>query len=566
MERRPEGDAVVAGQVTGPGGAPLPGISVQWVHSHGEHKGRVVAETSRDGSYRLEFPRPGDWCAVSAFGQGYAPSIREGVRPGNAAEPARVDFTLAPGHWLEGQVLDEEDQPVAGARVSALPTIYHLRNLSIHPGILTRASTDERGRFSLGDLAAPTTALKIDGPRGSDWGNNYHPQVEVDRRVTLRLLRFGLIRGRVLDRETGEPVQIFGIKLKKGTGYYEYPRADPGEFFNSPEGLFVLKKLDQDRIEFLLEAEGYIPRWVRDLSAEPEERAPVHQVRITRGRSLEGTVVDASSAAPLADARLVFGAWEGADLAWDEGSFRKLPDRQEVVTGPDGRFRVREGEPGTLFVRRAGYARLALPPEEWRKLRDPSGRLRVALEPGTALSGVMFEDGVPSKRGFLVLYRRKGGAGDAAREWIGNLDRDDRGRFRVEELTPGEYFLEHWRETPGKRTAGLSIQRLLRLDAEKESVVEFGADLGPIAYQGRLLTSGGKPLNKARLTLTPDFEWAYAQFAASVDAEHDGRFHFLGLRPGKYRLEMASAGKTVPLPALEIAGDLERDLVAEPGE
>ncbi len=566
MERRPEGEAVVVGKVTGPGGAPLRGIHVQWIHSHGEHKGRVVVETARDGSYRLEFPRPGDWCAVSAFGEGFAPSIREGVRPGNAGEPAVVDFTLLAGHRLEGEVVDEEGRPVSGARVMALPTIYNLRNTPLHPGNSSQAGTDERGRFVLQDLAAPTTALCILGPPGEEWGNNYHPQVEVDRKVTLRRLRFGLIRGRVLDRETSEPVQVFGIKLKKGAGYYDYPRTDPGEFFNSPQGLFVLKKLDQGVVEFLVEAEGYIPKWIRDVSSEPEERAPVHEVRITRGRSVEGTVVDAASEAPLSGVRVVFGARDG-DLAWDEGAFGKMVDRQEALTGPDGAFRFREGEPGTLFARRAGYARLALTSAERRKLLDASGRLRVSLVPGTVLSGVLFEDGTPSRSGFLVLYSRRSGGGEEGREWIGNLDRDVQGRFRVEDLAPGEYFIEHWRETPGKRTAGLSIQRPIRLEADDENFLEFGADLGPLAFQGRLLGRDGKPLDRARLTLRPVFEWAYTELAATVDAEHDGRFHFIGLRPGRYRVEAAGrAGRKAVLDPVEIEADLDRDLVTGLGE
>jgi len=563
MNGRPRGDAVVVGLVTGPKGEPLAGIHVQWIHSHGEQRGRAVVETSRDGSYRLDFPRSGDWCAVSAFGEGFAPSIREGVRPGNDEEPARVDFSLLAGHWLEGVVVDEADRSVAGAVVVALPTIWNLRNAPLHPGNASRARTDDRGRFYLQDLAAPTTALRIRGPEGTDWANNYNPKVEVDRRVTLRLLRWGVVLGRVLDRETGKPVQVFGIKLKKGVGYYDYARSDPGEFFNSPEGFFVLKQLDQGPIEFLLEAEGYIAKWVRDFSVEPEERGGIREVRITRGRFLEGLVLDAASGAPLSDARVVFGAWGEGDLAWDEEAFRKMADRQEVRTGSDGLFRVREGDPGTLLVHRGGYARVAVPALMREGLLDASGRLRVALEPGASLRGVMYEDGKPSKRGFLVLYRRGPEAGAAGREWFGNIDRDDGGRFRVEDLPGGEYCLEHWRETPAKQTAGLSIQRALRIEAGKESVLDFGADLGSFAFLGRVVRPDGNPCDGVRLVLRPEFEWGYSEFSASVSAEHEGRFHFLGLRPGKYRAAISDrAGRTKVLPPVEIEADLEQDITA----
>jgi RNA polymerase sigma-70 factor (ECF subfamily) len=570
MQARLTGEAVVAGRVTDREGAPLAGAGVQWIHSHGEHRGRVTAQTGRDGSYRLVFPREQDWCAISASAAGFAASIREGVRPGNAAEPARVDFTLLPGHWLEGVVVDEEDRPVEGATIRALPTIYLLRNTPLHPGNAREARTDARGRFRLWDLSGPRAALRIEGPSrpeapGVDWANNYHPEVEVDRKVTLRLLRWGVLRGRVADRDTGEPVSIFKIQLKKGAGYYDYHRADPGEVFNSPQGVFSLEKLDQGKIEFLVEAEGYIPKWIRELAAEPAERAPAHDVRITRGRFLEGIVIDGASGAPLAEARVVFGAWEGSDLSWDEGSRQRIVDRQDLRTGPDGLFRVREGEPGTLFVERQGYARVALGPAELKQIIAATGRLSVALDAGSALGGILLVDGKPSREGFLVLHRRRPAGGESSREWLGNLDRDPAGKFRIEDLPAGEYYLEHWRETPGKKTPGLSIQRRVRLRAGEEETVEFGADLGPFSFQGRLLGRDGKPLDRTRLALRPDFEWTYSELAAGISAEHDGRFHFLGLRPGRYSLEVADReGRKVALPPLEIEADLERDLTAAP--
>ncbi|MGH7378430.1 MAG: carboxypeptidase-like regulatory domain-containing protein, partial [Candidatus Methylomirabilales bacterium] len=283
----------------------------------------------------------------------------------------------------------------------------------------------------------------------------------------------------------------------------------------------------------------------------------------TRGRAIEGTVVDAASGAPLGGARVVFGAWEGGDLAWDDGAFTKMVDRQDAVTGADGGFRVREGEPGTLFVRREGYARRALTAAEWRGLLDASGRMQVGLEAGATLRGVLFEDGAPSRRGFLVLFRSRSPGLGAEREWIGNLDRDAEGRYRAEDLPPGEYCLEHWRETPGKRTAGLSLQRPVRLRAGEEQVLDFGADLGPLSFQGRLLGPEGRPFDRARLTLRPESGGAYSEFAATADAEHEGRFHFLGLRPGRYRVEVVDRrGKRAALEPLEIEADLERDLEA----
>ena len=123
MKGRPVLERVVTGRVSDPRGIALKDIRVQWIHSWGKSKGREIAVTDKRGSYRLEFVSEKETHPISVFGEGWSPVIRGGVRTGTPERPARVDFTLEAGHWLEGRVVDEEKRPVPGVVVGAMPAL-----------------------------------------------------------------------------------------------------------------------------------------------------------------------------------------------------------------------------------------------------------------------------------------------------------------------------------------------------------------------------------------------------------------------------------------------------------
>ena len=570
LEPRPLLEKIVTGTVTDPGGKPLEGIHVQWIHPHGEREGRQVTDTDRGGRYVLRFETDKDRAAISAYGDGWAPAIREGVKPGDHAEPTVVDFVLEPGHWLEGTVVDEEGGPVEGAAVNVMPSLGTLRNVTLHPGNLRSASTDAEGRFRIVDLAGPRVAIQLRGPAGGGWSHNMNETVDVDRTVDLVLERWKVIRGRVKDADTGEPVPAFTVKLKKGVGYYDYKRCDPGESFHSAEGKFLLEKLDPDLFTFSVEASGYIGVIREDVPSTPLDGGNEIVVEMTRGADLEGVVIDRADGSPIEGAAVSYGVPKRSDLAWDRGALEGMMNAQRSVTGPDGTFRVIESDAGTVFVQAKGYARRAIRPEERKASLDASGeRLVVALDRGAVLRGILYQEGAPCRTGFFVLSREPdpeaGGAG-SVREWIGNLDRDENGAFEAADLAPGDYILAHYRETPAKATAGLGIHGKVEVPAGGETRVEFGKDYGSLVYAGRLIDTGGQGLDEVHLELEPAFEWRYTRFSAYVKGSHGSRFWFEGLRPGTYRARVRSHdGALRELPDLDLRASAEEETVVVRG-
>ena len=95
--------------------------------------------------------------------------------------------------------------------------------------------------------------------------------------------------------------------------------------------------------------------------------------------------------------------------------------------------------------------------------------------------------------------------------------------------------------------------------------VAVAASAGPSAQQtspasvrGRIANLSGDPLPRAIVTLTP-----VTGFSSDVATDDDGRFEFVGLRAGRYRLEVRKSGYgSVVYEAKENAADPEVFVVA----
>src|SRR4029453_7254335 len=170
-------------------------------------------------------------------------------------KPARKDFTLEPGHWLKGRLLGPDSRPVANATLRVMPRKDLLNEAVAYPIVLREATTDVEGRFELVDLA---------GPKAGVWIHCHcleapieEIEVAVDQELDLTLEGWGVLRGRVVDAESGEAVTSFVIRLR---GPVSVSRWEPGESFTSDEGRFALTRLERrEKYGLVVEAPGYPP-------------------------------------------------------------------------------------------------------------------------------------------------------------------------------------------------------------------------------------------------------------------------------------------------------------------
>jgi hypothetical protein len=116
--------------------------------------------------------------------------------------PSNVDVTIHRAAVVEGQiVLAEDNQPAVGVRVE-------FRNKTIRPDYWTRTTTDERGGYRLTTLPPGTYRFSA---RLNGRANLFRQGVLLEsgtNTLDLRMARGGVVKGRVIDISTGQPVVL----------------------------------------------------------------------------------------------------------------------------------------------------------------------------------------------------------------------------------------------------------------------------------------------------------------------------------------------------------------------
>jgi hypothetical protein len=201
---RPE--AVLQGRVSDEAGKRLDGAKLRvWF------QGTAILDdaTAKDGSFHIKLPA-GPWSySIRVSHPGLATEIAE-LRIDRGGNVAR-SFRLAPEQVQRGRVTDGANGPVAGV------TVHALRNAD-DPIDVAEAQTADDGTFTLSGLDAKRYTL-----RASKFGwlpvTQKSPVTVPGPRVTFKLTRTGVIRGRVVDRDgDGQPGATVVALLSGGLG------------------------------------------------------------------------------------------------------------------------------------------------------------------------------------------------------------------------------------------------------------------------------------------------------------------------------------------------------------
>jgi protocatechuate 3,4-dioxygenase beta subunit len=573
----------VAGIVTDPEGSPLAGIHVAWGPTLGTQRPQTGTLTGDSGRYRLDFDYEQSRIKLAAYGEGWAPRILSDTTAGTADEPAIVDFSLEPAHWIEGTVVDEDGRLQAQARVIPYPADRMERSLpAVFPEAFPQTRTGPDGEFRLDNLVGPMIKLLCIAPSSaSTMAGQRAPRAEetfdVDQTVRVVLKERGFIHGRVLDRESGRPVPTFTIKMISSG--HEVSRYEPGQTFNDPDGRFELVDLVRDDagIDFNVVAEGYLLKRVERVPSSRADRAPSQEIVISKGLPLQGIVIDPATGQPIAGAEVAAGPPDHA-IVWrilTEGippgdvREREKPLWQYVKTGADGAFQLREGDPLALYVRAEGREELRIAPDARAPYAVAARQLRIPLSSGLSLSGTVTFLGQPVNGDSMILYRMTGPPPDGARlEAVQFTGTDAAGRYRFEHVAPGHYTLR-WtaRMIADAIRFEQAIERRCEVREGGENAVNMGEGLGALVFTGRALDPLGKPLRSCTIELHPLFDWEYRGFQTVRigDQDHPGQFAFRGLRPGVYEVVgyISEFRPRISLGTIDLTGDLQKDLTVD---
>jgi beta-lactamase regulating signal transducer with metallopeptidase domain/peroxiredoxin len=277
----------------------------------------------------------------------------------------RVEATLSTGRTYTGQVVDANDRPVEGARV----TLDGWRVATREQRLMQIATTDAQGCFRMTDLPNEGTLECRFGKRSSGlMGFSKEIPADLSQTDTVVMYRVPVFIGRVIDDETQKPVAKFtvvsGIRRSGPnekpywSAYYDkqFDAAD-GTFTYTWSGFAVTHPFTGDA-RLKIQAKGYLAEEAPPLKLGQECKPFV--VRLTRAESRAGIVTTAQGK-PAGDAEV---GWVGPDerayLMDGRFDIRGLSDqaRQIVKTSADGRFELdRTRDEGLIVVAHPeGYA------------------------------------------------------------------------------------------------------------------------------------------------------------------------------------------------------------------
>lgn len=238
-----------------------------------------------------------------------------------------------------------------------------------------------------------------------------------------------------------------------------------------------------------------------------------------------------------------------------------------AITDAQGVFEFRNVEAGTYSLQctRNGYltayynqssigglgtSMLTVQPGEEKNNADFQ-----LLRGGVIAGTVLDEDGEPLRRAQVSAMSRRFSRGQAQYMPAGSAGTDDRGQYRIFDLTPGKYVVQASSRgyVPGQSginyapifypnvTAPRDAQRVEVTGGGEVSPIDFRLRAVPTyTLSGRVVDPAtGQPVPDARVTLSaanPQESRTY--IGGGVMMQRDGAFIFAGLLPGRYRLQV----------------------------
>ena len=408
--------AVITGVVTA-GDAPISGASVSLSpgrNAYGVPPRSLTAPswswprttTGPDGRFRLGGLAPGDY-SVSVSKVGYAGEIREAaVVEGRG--PDALSIALGSEAVITGSVRGKKGGGVPDQNLNATAVDATARS-----GGFARTLPD--GSFRIEGLKAGVPYnLFFYGSGSNSPKATVTPPAE---RVEIVVNGTGRLTGRVVDPD-GRPVSAYQVTAQpdrsaSSSGWFASARQD----VSSETGEFAFENVTAAALEVRVVAKGYQIGRVGGVVVEEGETKEGVEVRLSRGASLKGRVVEARGRAPVA----------GAEISAESAP-------ASVVADSDGAFEFEGLAPGKVRV-------TATSPEfvsasETVQVGESGGTVELKLSPGASVSAVVVTPGGELVAGAEVALASGGQSGSTTRSVSGPA-----GRVRFSHLIPGRFSL-----------------------------------------------------------------------------------------------------------------------------
>lgn len=468
----------VEGTLLGHDEKPIPAAELFLVRTSPVYERRRL-QTDAAGRFRAAVPEPGEGALV-VVREGFTPlhqylNLEPGLPP--------LVLKLALARTVQGRVLDREQKPVPGARVRLEDWQGSADWLNF------QAVTDANGAFQWTGAPADSVTFLVSKTNCYNMRTTLATGTE---EVRLFISRMPGISGRVLDAETGRPIETFIVVRGRKFGgnneqinweRYDTLRGRDGEYFIRLEEYYF-----QPEARLMVEAPGYVPMISPGFTRSGTH---THDFRLKKGQGLRGEV-------RLPDGQPASGATVVLLCQGDNG-YMDTPGqlRGGGNNGDLGRTDVRgrfEFQPKLqmeelVAVHEAGFARLHVP--------ESATNVTMQLQAWARVEGVMQVGDRPDPERWVVLMQDPSAeydpSGNRAPYFTINLrvDPDPDGRFVIEKAPPGRRRIEVEYRLRERNYDGTpySHGRPLELKPGTTNVVKLGGSGRQVI--GRVQVSGG---------------------------------------------------------------------------
>jgi protocatechuate 3,4-dioxygenase beta subunit len=538
------------------GGAPVPGAKVRACDAGAEAFGDeacLETESGEGGAFTLvDLPR--GVVTIETLAKAHAlerlPNVAVPAAETEGGKPRALEIFLKPGGDVAGRVIDLDDGPVEGARVSLRPRDMQLRDF-VRSGTLPTERTDASGRFTFEGLPAGVAyALHVsaegftsaeEGPVSVEPGSS--------RETTIRLGAGATLMVRLIDPDENpvasldvelvsdeDPPQGRGRGRGRGARWFggggRYVSDDKIE--TDDEGTFTVSRLLPGAYTVRLIPEDFAEVEKESIRLREDGTVNLGTIVVHEGERITGVVTD-DTMEPIEEAT-VSAFWP------DEGRFR----RRTVRTKADGRYRVPGlgSEPVRIWASADGHVTTeranVMPGEDgvdFTLERTGSVIGRVILPDGQAPVAFQVQAHPEASddldRGGFGFGFRRGQIGDGS-----NVFSDPAGNFRVDELDPGTYTLE-------ATTGGMAPGKKTGIRVVSDGVTDAGViTLEPgLTLRGRVLDLGDDtPVAGAavQVSVPTSFGFRFDQPALgeTTVTGSDGLFLVEGIEPGVHNVSV----------------------------
>ncbi len=418
-----------------------------------------------EGGYTMEVVLPG----VDMWREGEG-GLEIALAAGELLDGLRLESN--PGESaLVGRVVDSQGRPVKGAMVALFgPTVGQW-------------STGRDGRFRLERLEEGSYRLHISHEDFSP--TNLEDVISGRDDLEVVLAGLGRITGRVVRADTGKAIEVFELATRQSEYralYTDAVRQLAGQTlpFRTEDGRFDLTKVEAGTSTIIALADGLAPGFVTVDAITPGQTIHDVVIRLSPGQSARGIVHDGAGV-PIHGAQLFHGNIDNRSRATDS--------QPASVTGQDGVFSL-EGIPEQVISLSVVHPEYAIGVVRLPQPGAGSTPLDITLVKGATLSGTVLLNGqAPNPLRAMISLDPM--TSDTVSE---STVVDGQGRYRMEELLPGEVNLRASIYKDENRRERWSQTLTVDIQPETGAQVDIEFTEGDATVSGHVLDESGLPL------------------------------------------------------------------------